>query len=94
MGEIGELASLVQWVPDGDLEVWLGDPKNLNDLKEEIADVLAYILQLSDAVGVQPLDALEAKIELNRLHYPIALSRGSSAKYSSFDGRDTANEQQ
>jgi len=52
---------------------------------EEIADVLIYLVRLSDMLGVDPLAAARAKLRLNARKYPVWKSKGSAAKYSRRD---------
>jgi len=55
------------------------DPEKV---KEELADVLAYALLLSDAYGFDVQQIVLDKIERNEEKYPIEKSRGSSKKYN------------
>ena len=48
---------------------------------EELADVLSYCIMLADAIDVDINEIVLAKIEKNRLKYPVQKSKGSSAKY-------------
>ncbi len=48
----------------------------------EIADVLIYLVRLSDVLGVDLLAAGFAKLSVNARKYPVALTRGSAVKYS------------
>ena len=49
---------------------------------EEVADVLLYLLQLADKLGIDPLDAARKKLQLNALKYPVERAKGTSKKYS------------
>ena len=49
---------------------------------QEIADVLIYLVRLSDVLGVDALAAAFAKLSVNARKYPVALARGSAVKYS------------
>jgi len=51
-------------------------------LEEEIADVLIYALLLSHDLGIDPLEAIERKLEQNAKKYPVDLSKGNAVKYS------------
>lgn len=48
----------------------------------EIADVLIYLVRLSDVLGIDALAAAFAKLRVNARKYPIARARGSAVKYS------------
>ncbi|RVT51556.1 nucleotide pyrophosphohydrolase [Rubrivivax albus] len=47
----------------------------------EVADVLLYLIQLADALGIDPIAAAQAKLALNAQKYPVERARGSSRKY-------------
>ena len=51
-------------------------------VKEELADVLIYCLYLADVIGVNPLEAIEDKINVNSGKYPAEKSRGNARKYT------------
>ena len=78
--EAGELLEHFQWITEA-------DSRSLSDEKRaavgaEIADVLLYLVQLSSALGVDPIAAANDKIKLNEQKYPVDLSRGHSKKYT------------
>lgn len=85
VGEVGELAAEVQWVPDAEIAGWLQEPQNKTSIEGELADVFAYLLQLADALGVDLERALEAKVAINEKRYPADEVSGSSAKYKGPD---------
>ena len=47
-----------------------------------MADVLLYLLQLADKLGVDLVEAARSKMEANALKYPAERALGSSKKYS------------
>ena len=63
--EAGELAEIFQWLtPEQSLAV-MSDPEAAGRVRDEVADVLSYLLQFAMACGVDPLIALAEKIERN-----------------------------
>lgn len=82
VGEVGELAELVQWVPDDHIPKWVSDKDNLARLEHEVADVLIYALQLAGALGLDPGHIIKSKIALNATKYPTEEFRSSSRKYN------------
>ena len=84
-GEVGELASIVQWVSDDDVDEWLTRPANRSNFEAELADVFSYLLRLADQTGVDLGKALRAKMSVNELRYPRDRSRGSSGKYTEYE---------
>ena len=68
---------------------WLTDEQSRNlpaavhaAVAQELADVLLYLLQLSDKLEVDLTAVAQAKLALNAQKYPIEQSRGSSRKYN------------
>ncbi len=49
--EAGELLELFQWRNGDEVEADLQDPGKLRRLREEVADIVVYCLNMSDAVG-------------------------------------------
>jgi dCTP diphosphatase len=77
--EAGELLEHFQWMTDEqsrELELEKRDA-----VATEAADVLLYLIQLTSALGIDPIAAAQAKLKLNELKYPIDRARGSSKKY-------------
>lgn len=70
--ESGELLELFQWEPE---------PKSMERVKEEIADVLIYALMFCDHYGIDPEKAILEKEKKNAEKYPVCLCKGSAEKY-------------
>lgn len=49
--------------------------------EEEIADIMIYALIFCDKMGIDPVEAIRAKIELNAKKYPVEKCRGMADKY-------------
>jgi dCTP diphosphatase len=88
VGEVGELAELFQWRGDEGAQPGLPgwSARDAEHLGEEMSDVFIYLLRLADRCGVDLAAAASRKMELNRKKYPAALARGSSAKYTAYEG--------
>ncbi|MFB7476298.1 nucleotide pyrophosphohydrolase [Kitasatospora sp. NPDC056184] len=69
--EAGELLEIFQWLTPEQAAAVMADPDRAHRVRDEVADVLAYLLQFCTAVGVDPLTALAAKIERNELRFPV-----------------------
>ena len=70
--EAGELLECFQWSPEYDEQA----------VKEELADVMNYCIQLADKLGISIEDAIIEKIHKNEIKYPVDKSYGSSKKYT------------
>ena len=84
VGEVGELAEIVQWVSDEKINDFFDDPKNQACFEEELADVLIYLLRLASIRNIDLEGALNRKMESNEEKYPVTKSKGSAKKYTEF----------
>ncbi|GAA3058704.1 nucleotide pyrophosphohydrolase [Kitasatospora albolonga] len=69
--EAGELLEIFQWLTPEQAETVMAEPERAHRVRDEVADVLAYLLQFCSAVGVDPAAALAAKIERNEVRFPV-----------------------
>ncbi len=53
-------------------------------VKEEIADIAIYLLELADNLQIDVASAIEAKLTENAKKYPAEKVRGSSKKYTEY----------
>jgi NTP pyrophosphatase (non-canonical NTP hydrolase) len=68
--EAAELLEIFQWLtPEQAAEV-MADPGTAHRVEDEVADVLAYLLQFCAVLGIDVLAALAAKIDRNELRFP------------------------
>lgn len=68
--EASELVEIFQWsTPEESVRV-MDDPATADRVRDEVADVLAYLLQLCEVLGIDPLAALDAKIDRNERRFP------------------------
>lgn len=69
--EASELMEVFQWLTPEESARVMDDPGSAHRVEDEIADVLAYLLQLCAVLGVDPLKALSAKIDRNEGRFPL-----------------------
>ena len=65
-GEVGELTEIFQWLTPAEAAAVMDEPKEAAHVREELADVFAYLLRLSDLLDVDLTSALESKIGVTR----------------------------
>lgn len=77
--EAGELLEHFQWLTDEESRNLTGAKRDA--VAAEMADVFIYLLQLSNAMDVDLVQAAEQKIALNEQRYPAERARGHNRKY-------------
>ncbi|WP_127717926.1 nucleotide pyrophosphohydrolase [Halobacteriovorax sp. HLS] len=77
--ECSELLEHFQWLTKEQSENL--ESEKLEEIKEEMADVLLYMIRLSDVLDVDLNDAMEEKFIKNGLKYPAEKARGTMKKY-------------
>lgn len=69
--EANELLECYQWSEDADIA----------SVKEELADVMNYCLQLAQVLNVDIIDIIQAKMDKNEKKYPVNKAKGVATKY-------------
>ena len=78
--ETAELLEEFQWLTEEHSRQ--PDQERLNRIKEEIGDVMIYLVLLSGHLSIDPMAAAFEKIEKNREKYPVDKAKGSAKKYT------------
>ena len=60
---------------------WSDTDYDLEHVKEELADVLNYCIQMSQVLNLDIVDILNAKMDKTEKKYPVEKSKGVSTKY-------------
>ncbi|WP_030350241.1 nucleotide pyrophosphohydrolase [Streptomyces scopuliridis] len=68
--EASELLEIFQWLTPEQSARVMEDPESAHRVSDEVADVLAYLLQFCEVLGIDPLAALAAKMDRNEVRYP------------------------
>ena len=71
--EANELLECFQW---NDTEF------DLEAVKEELADVMNYCIQMSQVLNVDIIDIINAKMDKTEKKYPVDKAKGVSTKYN------------
>jgi len=61
---------------------WSDTNYNIEEVKEELADVMNYCIQLSLVLNVDIIDTINTKMDKTELKYPVDKSKGVSTKYT------------
>lgn len=75
--EAAELLELFQWKSAEEVR-----EKNIERIKEELADVLIYSYMMADNLNLDIDGIIDAKLKKNNEKYPVSKSRGKNNKYT------------
>lgn len=76
--EAAELLEPFQWLTSGSDEEL--DASTRAEIRNEMADVLTYLVMLADRLDVDLLAATQEKMQANAQKYPVEQSRGNAKK--------------
>jgi NTP pyrophosphatase (non-canonical NTP hydrolase) len=68
--EASELLEIFQWLTPEQAAAVMDDEESAHRVRDEVADVLAYLLQFCEVLGIDLLAALAAKIDRNEQRFP------------------------
>jgi dCTP diphosphatase len=77
--EAAELLEVFQWLTEEQSRQ--PSAETLACAKEEVADVLLYLIRISDKLGIDLIAAAQEKLLLNAEKYPVETARGTNKKY-------------
>mgnify|MGYP001572840669 CR=1 FL=1 len=78
--EASELLEHFQWKNKEETEKVTMERRE--EIEDEIADIFVYLLELSDNLGIDLVEAAGKKVNKNEAKYLINKSKGSSKKYT------------
>ncbi|PIV90406.1 nucleotide pyrophosphohydrolase [Candidatus Gracilibacteria bacterium CG17_big_fil_post_rev_8_21_14_2_50_48_13] len=78
--EATEVLEHFQWKNGDQIDEYVNT--HTQEIAEELADVLYWVILMSSDLNIDILDALEQKIEKNNRKYPVEKSKGVSTKYT------------
>ncbi|WP_133718727.1 nucleotide pyrophosphohydrolase [Methylocaldum gracile] len=83
--EAAELLERFQWLKDDESHRLAERPEDYRAVREEIADVLIYLLRLADLMSIDLEEAVQEKMRKNAEKYPVELAKGNAVKYNRRD---------
>jgi NTP pyrophosphatase (non-canonical NTP hydrolase) len=81
VSEASELMAHFRWTAPGEDGTVLDDPKSLQDVRHEVADVLLLLAEFANVAGIDMAEAVREKMEINSQRYGVEKSRGTARKY-------------
>lgn len=61
---------------------WDDNKYNINEVKDELADVANYCIQMSQVLNLDLIDIINKKIDISEKKYPVKKAKGVSTKYN------------
>ena len=61
---------------------WNDNEYDVEQVKEELADVMNYCLQLAQVLNVDIIDIINAKMDKTEKKYPVNKAKGVATKYN------------
>lgn len=80
--ETAELLEIFQWLTDEQSKEIVHNDKEMAHIREEIADVMIYLIRLADKLNIDIEKVVLEKIELNEKKYPVELAKDNATKYN------------
>ena len=78
--EVAEIVEIFQW-KKSDQELTADE---IEGLRQEIGDVLVYLLELAEKYQIDIIQAAKDKMVLNEKKYPAELVKGKAWKYTKY----------
>lgn len=82
-GESGELLAHFQWLTEAQSQSLTEDKRAA--VAMELADILIYLLRLSERLGIDLVAAAYRKIQINEQRYPVDRVRGDARRAEEYD---------
>ena len=80
--EASELLEHFRFLSEEQAMVLLNDTKQKEEIEDELADVLFFLLRFSQRFDVDLSEALLRKIEKSERKYPVEKAKGKNTKYT------------
>lgn len=74
--ETGELMEHFQWLRSDELASVKEDERKMAQIREELADIAAFLFSFASTMGIDVSSALKHKMKKNALKYPADQFRG------------------
>ena len=81
--EVAEIAEHFQWLTDDQSRDLPND--KMAEVKDEIGDAMILLLNLSDKLGIDPIEAAKEKLKKNAAKYPVEKAKGKADKYTEYE---------
>ncbi len=80
--EASELLELFLWKSQKESQDFLKNKKNHEEVSDELADIMLYLVEFADTWGIDIEEAMENKLKKNMKKYPVNKAKGIATKYT------------
>jgi dCTP diphosphatase len=80
--EVSEVLEHFRFKDNEEIERYLENEENKKNVGYEIADILYFVLLLSDNVGIDLVQSFKEKMKISEGKYPVHLAKGCNKKYN------------
>jgi len=87
--EVGEVLEHFRYRSNEEIQAGLAEVENKRELGHELADCLWLLLRLADVCSIDLATALEEKVRLAGIKYPVDLAHGRADKYTVYQKPQT-----
>ena len=63
---------------------WSDTDYDLEEVKDELADVIVYCIDMLDKLGLDADEIINRKMSKNEAKYPVEKAKGNSTKYNKY----------
>ncbi len=81
--EASEFLEHFQWKNEKEMKAHIKHHKD--DISYELADVLYWVLLISNDLDIDLVSALTKKMDINEANYPVAKAKGKHIKYTELE---------
>ena len=78
--EAAELLEHFQWKSTEEINQYVTSHKN--EIREELADIAIYLLEIADNLDIGLIQAINDKLNVNAAKYPVKKVKGKATKYT------------
>jgi dCTP diphosphatase len=58
--------------------------EKLAEVREEIGDVMIYLTELADRLGIDSVEAAKSKVKINGKKHPAGVVKGKASRYTEY----------
>ena len=80
--ESSELLELFLWKTKEESLAFVNDKKNYEEISDEVADIMTFIIEFCDNCDIDIEKAIEKKLQKNAKKYPVNKAKGVATKYT------------